>query len=319
MSTHDVHVVFGAGGGAGHAIIRELATRGLRVRAVSRSGSGSFPAGVEVLRADASDAASALRASQGATSIYHAVGAPYHAWAQAFPPIMDALIGAASATGARLVYVDNHYAYGPHEGALTEDLPSRAPGAKGQLRARLAERLMQAHASGQVRATIGRGAEFYGPGVDVAYTGSAWFRSILEGKRAMWVGGLDQPHALSYIDDFAHGIVTLGTRTEALGQIWHIPTGEAMTGRQFLALAYDVAGQPAQYGSLPTAAVRLVGLWDKQAREFAEVVYTYQRPFLVSGAKFTRTFGFTPTPAREALRATFAALQGAPVLETAQT
>ena len=40
----ELHVVFGASGGAGSAIVRELAARGKRVRAVTRSGGGDLHA-----------------------------------------------------------------------------------------------------------------------------------------------------------------------------------------------------------------------------------------------------------------------------------
>jgi hypothetical protein len=46
------HVVIGAGGGTGSAVVRELAGRGLQVRAVTRSGKGDVPDGVEQVAAD---------------------------------------------------------------------------------------------------------------------------------------------------------------------------------------------------------------------------------------------------------------------------
>jgi nucleoside-diphosphate-sugar epimerase len=46
------HVVLGAAGGTGSAVVGELAARGLPVRAVTRSGTGDAPEGVEQLAAD---------------------------------------------------------------------------------------------------------------------------------------------------------------------------------------------------------------------------------------------------------------------------
>ena len=85
----DLHVVFGASGGAGGAIVRELAKRGKRVRAVTRSGGGDLPPGVEAVRADAADRVEARQACEGATVVYHAVNVPYPAWAETLPPVMD--------------------------------------------------------------------------------------------------------------------------------------------------------------------------------------------------------------------------------------
>jgi hypothetical protein len=69
---------------------------------------------------------------------------------------MHAVIEGAAA-GARLVFGDNLYAYGPVDGPRTEDLPYQARGPNGRVRARIAETLMRAHGSGRIRATIGRG------------------------------------------------------------------------------------------------------------------------------------------------------------------
>src|SRR6187397_718830 len=46
------HVVLGAAGGTGSAVVRELVTRGIRVRAVTRSGPADVPEGVEQVAAD---------------------------------------------------------------------------------------------------------------------------------------------------------------------------------------------------------------------------------------------------------------------------
>jgi uncharacterized protein YbjT (DUF2867 family) len=67
MNVHDrLHVVLGATGGTGGALVGELARRGHRVRAVSSNPARDLPQGVERLAADAADPAQARRACQGA-------------------------------------------------------------------------------------------------------------------------------------------------------------------------------------------------------------------------------------------------------------
>ena len=65
----ELHVVFGASGGIGQAVARELLARGKRVRAVNRSGQADLPPGIEVMRADATDPASAAEACRGAATV----------------------------------------------------------------------------------------------------------------------------------------------------------------------------------------------------------------------------------------------------------
>ena len=299
-----LHVVFGGSGGAGGAIVRELAARGRRVRAATRSGRGDVPDGVEAVRADAADATEARAACAGAAVVYHAVNVPYPAWAEALPPVMDGLIGAASAAGARLVYADNLYAYGPVDRPMTEDLPPAATTRKGRLRARLAETLLAAHRAGTVRAAIGRGSDYYGPGVVNSVAGERLFPPVLVGGKAMWAGSLDRPHSLTYVDDFARVLVTLGEHEAALGEVWHAPPAEPLTGRRFIELAFAEAGRPPKVGTVSPLMIRLVGLVNPMVRELGELAYEFEAPFVLDGGKYRRAFGGAPTPHREAIRAT---------------
>jgi len=302
----ELHVVFGGAGGAGGAIVRELVARGKRVRSVTRSGRGDYPAGVEALAADATNAEQARAACAGANVVYHAVNVPYPDWLAVLPPVMAGLIAAAGAADATLVYVDNLYAYGPVAQPMTEDLPLAAATKKGRLRARLAETLLAAHHAGQIRAVIGRGSDYFGPGVVNSVAGDRLFPAILQGTKAMWVGNLDRPHSLTFIDDYARVLVKLGEREDACGQVWHAPPAEPLTGRQFLTLACAEAGQSTRVGAYPSFVIRLAGLFDPVLRELNELAYEFEQPFILDGTKFHQAFGFTPTPHREALRATLA-------------
>jgi nucleoside-diphosphate-sugar epimerase len=60
---------------------------------------------------------------------------PYQRWAAEFPTLTQIIADAAAAAGARLVYADNLYAYGPVHGPITEDLPAQ-PTAKRAASAR---------------------------------------------------------------------------------------------------------------------------------------------------------------------------------------
>jgi uncharacterized protein YbjT (DUF2867 family) len=86
FAADQLHVVVGATGGAGGALVRELAGGGHRVRAVSRTpASADLPEGVEPLAADAADPAQTRTACAGATVVYHCVQPPYERWAAEFP------------------------------------------------------------------------------------------------------------------------------------------------------------------------------------------------------------------------------------------
>jgi nucleoside-diphosphate-sugar epimerase len=116
---------------------------------------------------------------------------------------MDSIIQGAATAEARLVFGDNLYAYGPVDGPLTEDLPLRATGPNGRTRARIAEALLGAHDAGRIRATIGRGSDFFGPHAHLSTVGDRVFARAIEGKPARVLGDPDVPHTVTYIEDFA--------------------------------------------------------------------------------------------------------------------
>lgn len=301
-----LHVVLGATGGVGQSIVQKLAAQGLAVRAINRSGRLVEGVAVEVMAADLMNRESTLAVCQSAGVIYHCAGLPYQQWETSFPGMLDNIIAATSATGATLVYTDNCYMYSPTSQPLTEESPQEPVTRKGRLRKRLAETLLTAHAQGRVRAAIGRASDFYGPGVRSSAVGEQLFDTLVRGKRVPWLGKLDVPHALSYGEDFARGLITLGTHEQAWGQVWHIPAAPALTGRQFIALASEIAGVRARPQAASAAVLRLLGLTNPVLRESVEMLYEFTEPYLFDGSKYTSAFGGTPTPHREALQRTVA-------------
>lgn len=66
------------------------------------------------------------------------------------------VIAVAHTTHAKLIYIDNMYAYGPVRVAMTEDLPSNATDTKGTLRGMIADQYLEAHRAGQIQVVIVR-------------------------------------------------------------------------------------------------------------------------------------------------------------------
>src|SRR6266545_4731178 len=212
MAVDSTHVVFGATGGIGGALVAELMRRGKTVRAVSRR--GAAPEGAEGAAADAADAAAAAAAARGAGVVYHCVNRGYTRWPELLPPISRSILGAAESSGAKLVFADNLIVYGPVEGPLREDLPATASGRKGRTRVEVAAELLAAHDEGRVRVKIGRASDYYGPGGANSYSGESVFGRVVAGKRPQWTGKLDVPHTFHYLPDIARGLVTLAEHPE---------------------------------------------------------------------------------------------------------
>ena len=145
------------------------ATAGARrqARAHCQALIGNVPSGSEIVLGDAADPSFCVEAARGATTVYHCMNPPYDAriWADLIPRYMNNLIAASARTGARLVVLDNLYMLGrPRGRALNEDTPMEPCSRKGEIRARAAQHLFEAHRRGDVIATSGRASDFYGPG-----------------------------------------------------------------------------------------------------------------------------------------------------------
>ncbi|CAA9558255.1 MAG: NAD-dependent epimerase/dehydratase [uncultured Thermomicrobiales bacterium] len=303
----ELHVIFGTGP-LGLATARVLVARGKRVRMVNRSGRApdgqAVPARVEIRRGDATDPASTREVCTGATAVYQCAQPAYTEWVEKFPPLQAGVLEGAAAVGAKLIVAENLYMYGPHDGPLTEELPYAARTRKGETRARMAEAVSEAHRGGKVRTTAGRGADFFGPGVLDSVLGERVFPPLLAGKRASAIGNIDLPHTYTFIEDFGRALATLGEREEALGQAWHVPNAETRTTRQLVTLAFEQAGLKPKVSGMGGLMMRLGGLVIPEARETVEMMYEFERPFVVDHGRYARAFGGEATPHPEAIERT---------------
>ena len=301
---NDVHVVFGTGP-VGLATVDLLVDRGHRVRAVNRSGQAEVPKGVEVVGGDATDHAFSTHAARGAAVVYQCLNPPYTRWPEMFPPLQAGVVAGAAAAQAKLVVMENLYMYGSTNGApLTEDLPYMAIGRKGKTRAKMAQDLLEAHRAGRVRVAMGRASDYFGPRGLLSSMGERVFYPALNGKKAQVIGDPDQPHTYSYIPDIAEGLIILGERDEADGDVWHLPNATTLTTRQFIEQAQLAAGTQPGIQVMSPFMVSLVGMINGTVRELREMLYEFEEPFVVDSRKFQTAFGDHSTPLSEAIPAT---------------
>lgn len=299
----DLTVVLGASGGIGSAVVAELVARGERVRAVGRR-PVTAPPGVETLVADVATPDGAAAAVQGATVVHHCAQPAYDRWTTEFPPLTSTVLGACAAAGAKLVLADNLYCYGPSAQPLTESTPMAATDPKGRVRTMMAEELLGAHRSGRARVVLGRASDYFGPGGVDTGLGDTFFGRAVAGKRARWLGRLDQPHTASYLPDVARALVVLGHREEADGRAWHLP-GRAATGRELLALTGAALGREVRARATSPAALRALGLFSPMLRELTHVAYQWNGPWVADHTSFDAAFGPLPvTPLPDAVEHT---------------
>jgi len=299
----ELHVIFGTGP-LGKWTARELVKLGKTVRMVNRSGKASgLPAGVEVTAGDAYDVTQNTQLSKGATTVYQCAQPAYFEWAEKFPRFQAAILDAAAKNSAKLVVGDNLYMYGDTHGLpIREDLPYQAHTKKGKVRGEMANAVLEAHRSGKVRAAIGRASNFFGPD-DHTVTDLA-FRPAVEGKTINLLGRTDLPHSFSYVPDFGKLLATLGTREDALGQIWFTPSPAATTQKELVKLMEAELGRPVKVLAAGKTMLSFLGLFNPMMRETVEMMYEWTGPFVVDTSKAEKAFGWKGTPLAQAVRET---------------
>ncbi|MDE3200830.1 MAG: NAD-dependent epimerase/dehydratase family protein [Acidobacteriota bacterium] len=301
--------ILGAGGAVSNGLVKLLTERKDAFRLVSRRAHPD-PAAAEVVAADLTNAEQAKKAVAGSSVVFLLVGLAYdkRVWAEMWPRIMNNTIEACKQAGTRLVFFDNVYMYGRVQGAMTEETPFNPCSKKGEIRARIATRLMEEWKSGNLTAMIARSADFYGPGAKTGIANAMVFEPLSKGDKAMCLVNDSLPHSYTYTPDAARALVTLATHEDAWNQTWHLPTSEpVLTGREFIGCAALALNVEPKHQVLRPWMVKTFGLFNKTIGEVGEMLYQNDSPYLFNSSKYARRFGFVGTPYAEGIRATASA------------
>lgn len=297
------YLVAGAGP-IGRATAAHLADRGDTVILVSRSGRGPADDRIERVSADAADPRRMRELATGSAAVVNCLNPAYHRWPTDWPPMAEALLGAAEHAGAVLVTASNLYGYGPVSTAMTENLPLAATGPKGRVRASMYADALAAHRAGRARIVEVRGSDYVGPGAE-SHLGDRVVPRVLAGKSVSVIGNPDAPHTWTYTDDMARMLVMAADDERAWGRAWHAPSNPPRTQREAVADLAQAAGVArVKVSAVPSLALRALGLVNPTIRELRETVYQFTDAFVMDSSDAQRTFGLHPTPWPEVLEAT---------------
>lgn len=305
MNTQELHLIIGTGP-LGQWTARALLEQGRRVRMLNRRGvSPEAPEGVEVVKGDLSTPEQAVALLREASVVYQCAQPPYHRWAAEFPALQAAILAGAKAAGARLVVAENLYMYGDPRGrTLRETTPYNAHTRKGRVRQAMTEALFAAHARGELAVATARGSDFFGP-FDRS-SGEQFFMPALTGKPLNALGRLDQPHSFTYVADFGRALATLGMDKRGVGKAWHVPSAPPVTQAELFALIETAVARPVKARPAGRLLLGLLGLFNPTIAELPEMLYEFERPFVMDSSAFSATFGWQATPLAEAVAATVA-------------
>ncbi|MDY0076980.1 MAG: NAD-dependent epimerase/dehydratase family protein [Bacteroidales bacterium] len=300
-------VILGSGGSIGTLLAKELVRFKTAIRLVARNPQ-PVNATDEVRKANLLDPQQVLEAVEGCSVAYLTVGLPYKAsvWEQQWPLIMTNVIDACKKHNCKLVFFDNVYMYDPEQISLmTEETPIAPTSAKGKVRAKIAQMLMDEVKSGNLQALIARSADFYGPGKINSMLNETVLKNFANGKKANWLGRLDVKHAFTYVPDAAKATAMLGNAKDVWGQVWHLPTApEPLTGLEWMENIAAEMGATCKYNLSGKGLLKVMGWFVPFLGELPEMLYQYDRDYVLDSSKFERRFSFEPTPYVKGIRET---------------
>ncbi|KFN04582.1 SDR family NAD(P)-dependent oxidoreductase [Bacillus clarus] len=299
-------LVLGASGSMGYAITKELCNRGMHVVAFARNrekleklfqGEGS----IQIVAGDVFIQADIMNAAKDVDVIFHAVNIPYSEWENQQSKLLTNVLGITKYYGIKLGIVDNIYAYGKKGREFVKEEDEKKPYTKkGKIRLQLEEMAKQAN----VQMFIAHFPDFYGPNAESTLVHHT-LKGILANKPSSFVG--DKKIAREYIftPDGAKAMVELALHDEAYGQNWNIPGCGVITGEEMIQYMRELTGYTKSVMTVKKGIIKLIGLFDKQMKEFVEMLYLTEEPVVLNGEKYESYIGAIPkTPYYEGLKET---------------
>ena len=302
-----LHTILGAGGAVSNQLLPVLLKNNERVRLVSRRAQPL--ANVEAVAADVTDYQQTLHAIKGSSVVYLLVGLTYDikVWRESWPKNMTNVINACKETGSKLIFFDNVYMYGKVSGEMTEETPFNPNSKKGEVRARIANMILDEVAKGKLKALIARAPDFYGPQTPLSFINVMLFENYAKGKKGQLMISDSYKHSLIYTPDAAKATAILGNTDAAFNQVWHLPTDKnVLTMKQIADLSAAAFNMKPGYMILPKWMLRILSLFIAPIKESLEMLYQNDSDYLFDSSKFDKTFQFTTTTYAEGIKKTAA-------------
>ena len=290
--------IFGYGP-VGSATAARLMAEGREVTVAQRRAPPDLPDGLTFAPCDALDSDTVVDAVRNAEQFVVAIGFAYSGivWREAWPKAMANFVAASKATGARMVFIDNLYMYGPQTTPLVETMPLADTGWKPAARSAATRIWAAAAAAGEARIAALRAPDFYGPGVGASYLGDTSIGKLAQGKPAVFIGSPDVLHDYAYVPDVARAATTLlAAPDSAFGQAWHVPCAPTRTTRDILALAAEALGVKLRISAMPAWMLGASGMFSPFLRELGEMRFQWDRPYRVDASRFAAAFWSDATP-----------------------
>ena len=268
-----------------------LIQQGKNVTVVNRTGTLPYkdkPPKINVVAADITNTKEMKRLINEMDCVFHCAMPAYTKWTEEFPKITNGIVKALQNTRIKLIYGDNLYMYGDTDGLpLSENNPNAAKQKKGKIRSKIAQDFLNS----DIDVVIARASDFYGPLVKNSILGDGFFNNVLADGTVNLLGNIDQLHTFTYIKDFAKALINLSEHPDSFGQVWHVPNAPTITTRQMISIAEKIMGRSIKVRAAGAKMLSILGIFSPTLREAKEMLYQWEKPYVVSHHKYMKRFG----------------------------
>lgn len=225
--------------------------------------------------------------------VFLTVGLPYSSeiFLKNWPIILKNTISACAYYKTKLVYFDNTYMYDQSGEFQTEESPFKPSGKKGIAKGIAAKLLLEAIHEKEVKASICRAPEFYGPGKTKGITNTLIFENIKQNKKLKVFLSDDKKRTLIYTPDASKAMALIGNTEDTYGQTWHLPCDDnRLTYKEFIEMTSKLYGKELDYSILPKWLLKLVSIFNPMIKESQELFPRYEIDNIFSSSKFKDRF-----------------------------
>jgi len=298
-----MQVILGSGGAIGNGLAKELLKYTHEIRLASRNPKKVNDSD-KLLICDLTKPDEVDAAVKGCKVAYLTVGLKYtlETWGEQWPLIMKNVIDACKKHKTRLVFFDNIYMYHPDKlNPMTEETEVKPSSKKGQVRALIAQLVLDEIRTGKLEALIARAADFYGPGITNSVFNEVVFKNLKAGKKANWFCSLNYLHNFTFTPDAAKATALLGNTDSAYNQVWHLPTVSPVTGKEWIEKTATELGVEAKTQVASKFIIQIMGIFNPIMKEFVEMLYQWNRDYNFDSSKFETVFKIKPTSIDEGI------------------
>lgn len=304
-------LVLGATGGLGGAVALELARRREPVRIMVRDpdkAAQRFPDSrrVQIVKGDIFDEPTLTAAMREVDLVFFGVNFPYAMWEQDFPRATQAMINAAKAAGAAVIFPGNTWALGPASKTQYKDDAPNAPCCKkGVIRAEIERMLREAaeKSGGKLQVINVRLSDAFGPTIRNPIVerifGAATMKDPIK-----FLGKMTAPHQWAYAPDYARAVLDIAPLRGKFPpyEVINFPGFTAPKQEQFLRMVAERAGRATLPIDCGWTMLKMKAFVSREAKELMDLQHLYDGGVLLEMGKFKKYApAFKATPAELAI------------------